>query len=86
MIGLMLSAAVINTFFPVAPVTYTRSTLLLVVSGILVGYGVRLGNGCTSGHGVCGLARRSKRSAVATLVFMSAAMVTTYIMRHLVIG
>lgn len=86
LIGLMLSAAVINTFFPVAPVTYSRSTLLLVISGILVGYGVRLGNGCTSGHGVCGLARLSKRSAVATLVFMSAAMVTTYIMRHLVIG
>ncbi len=82
LIGLMLSAAMMNTFFPAAPVTYSRHMLFVVISGILVGYGVRLGNGCTSGHAVCGLARFSLRSAVATLTFMSAAMLTTYIMRH----
>ncbi|MEN9757070.1 MAG: hypothetical protein RL755_1257 [Pseudomonadota bacterium] len=82
LIGLMFSAAIINTFFPVTAVTYSRHILLVVVSGILVGYGVRLGNGCTSGHAVCGLARLSLRSVVATLTFMSAAMLTTYIMRH----
>jgi hypothetical protein len=78
----MFSAAIVNTFFPVVPVTYSRNILLVIVSGILVGYGTRLGNGCTSGHAVCGLARFSLRSAVATLTFMSTAILTTYIMRH----
>ena len=82
LIGLMFSAAIINTFFPVAEVTYSRPMLLVIVAGIFVGYGARLGNGCTSGHAVCGLARFSLRSAVATLTFISAAMLTTYIMRH----
>lgn len=54
----------------------------LLCAGFLVGYGTRLGNGCTSGHGVCGLGRRSPRSLVATLTFMSVAMMTVYVMRH----
>ena len=82
LIGLMFSAAIMITFFPVAEVTYSRPVLLVIVAGIFVGYGARLGNGCTSGHAVCGLARFSLRSAVATLTFISAAMLTTYIMRH----
>ncbi|MGO2511546.1 MULTISPECIES: YeeE/YedE family protein [Marinomonas] len=53
-----------------------RSPLLLIVSGLLVGYGTRLGGGCTSGHGVCGISRLSPRSIVATLVFMAAAIIT----------
>ena len=56
---------------------------LLVVSGFLVGYGTSLGNGCTSGHGVCGLGRLSLRSLVATLVFLLTAIVTTFVVRHL---
>ncbi len=56
---------------------------LLVVGGFLVGYGTSLGNGCTSGHGVCGLGRLSLRSLVAVLVFLSAAIVTTFVVRHL---
>ena len=52
------------------------------LAGVLVGIGSRMGSGCTSGHGVCGLGRRSKRSLVAVLVFMSAAIVTVYIGRH----
>jgi hypothetical protein len=83
LIGLMFSAAIVNTFFPVVPVTYSRNILLVIVSGILVGYGTRLGNGCTSGHAVCGLARFSLRSAAATITFMSAAILTSYIMRHI---
>lgn len=55
----------------------------LVAAGLLVGFGTRMGGGCTSGHGVCGLARRSTRSFVATLVFIGAAMLTVYILRHL---
>lgn len=54
----------------------------LVLAGLLVGYGTRLGGGCTSGHGVCGLARFSRRSAVAVLVFMATAMLTVFVMRH----
>jgi uncharacterized membrane protein YedE/YeeE len=54
----------------------------LIGAGVLVGFGTRLGNGCTSGHGVCGLARGSRRSLVAVLVFMASAMVTTFLVRH----
>ncbi|HYH21478.1 MAG TPA: YeeE/YedE thiosulfate transporter family protein [Azospirillum sp.] len=60
------------------------SAALLVVGGLLVGFGTRLGSGCTSGHGVCGLARLSPRSLVATGVFMAAAVATVFVARHLV--
>lgn len=55
----------------------------LVVAGVLVGFGSRLGSGCTSGHGVCGLSRRSPRSLVATIVFMTAGFATVFASRHL---
>jgi len=55
---------------------------LLILAGLLVGVGTRLGGGCTSGHGICGLAQRAKRSIVATLLFMGSAMVTVYLIRH----
>ena len=55
---------------------------VLAVAGLLVGFGTRLGSGCTSGHGVCGLARLSGRSMVAVLVFMVTAMVAVYAVRH----
>lgn len=58
----------------------TRSPLILIISGLLVGYGTRLGSGCTSGHGVCGISRLSPRSVVATLVFMTAAIITVSIL------
>jgi uncharacterized protein len=54
----------------------------LVVAGLLVGYGTRLGSGCTSGHGVCGLSRLSLRSLAATLAFMGAGLATVYLVRH----
>lgn len=57
--------------------------LLLVIGGLLVGFGTRVGNGCTSGHGVCGLGRRSRRSLLATVTFMATAVITTYLVRHL---
>lgn len=56
---------------------------MLVVAGLLVGFGTCLGSGCTSGHGVCGLARRSRRSLAATLVFMVVAALTVFLTRHL---
>ncbi len=57
--------------------------LTLVLAGLLVGVGTRYGSGCTSGHGVCGLARRSPRSLTATVVFMAVGMLTVYLTRHL---
>lgn len=62
------------------------SLILIVVAGLLVGFGSRMGGGCTSGHGVCGVARLSARSLIATAVFMIAAIVTVAIARHLVGG
>lgn len=56
---------------------------LAVAAGLLVGFGTRLGNGCTSGHGVCGIARLSARSLVATAVFMAAGVATVFVARHL---
>jgi len=55
---------------------------LLVLGGLLVGGGTRLANGCTSGHGVCGLSRRSTRSLAATCTFMLLGMVTVWVIRH----
>lgn len=57
---------------------------VLIAGGLLVGYGTQLGNGCTSGHGVCGIARLSPRSIAATLVFMGAAMATVFVARHVI--
>jgi len=70
---------------PLAVPTGT-STLLLALGGVLVGFGSRLGSGCTSGHGICGLARFSPRSLVAVATFMGSAMVTVFVLRHLLGG
>lgn len=66
--------------YPPAPNT---SLPLLILAGLLVGYGTSLGNGCTSGHGIAGIARLSPRSIVATLTFMASAIVTMYIAKHI---
>lgn len=57
---------------------------LAVIGGLLVGFGTRLGAGCTSGHGICGLARLSRRSLAATLFFMAAGMASVFVLRHLI--
>ncbi len=64
----------------------TRSWSALVVAGLLVGFGTRLGNGCTSGHGVCGLSRFSQRSLLATVTFIATGALTVYIINHLLGG
>ncbi|WP_374654265.1 YeeE/YedE family protein [Dongia sp.] len=56
----------------------------LAIAGLLVGFGTRLGSGCTSGHGICGLARFSPRSLAAVLLFMGSAMITVFVTRHLI--
>ncbi|AUZ04106.1 MULTISPECIES: YeeE/YedE family protein [Vitreoscilla] len=57
---------------------------MMILAGLLVGFGTRMGSGCTSGHGICGISRLSKRSLVATAVFMLAGMATVAVMRHVV--
>lgn len=81
--GMMVAGAVALQFLPALPRAQTGPAPLLLAAGFLVGFGTRLGNGCTSGHGVCGLGRFSRRSLVAVVVFMGCAMATTFLMRHL---
>lgn len=71
---------------PVPASNMTHDLAMLVPAGLLVGLGTRLGGGCTSGHGVCGLARLSRRSLAATLVFMGVAAATVFVARHVVGG
>ena len=59
------------------------SPLMMIVAGLLVGFGTRLGSGCTSGHGICGMSRLSKRSMAATGTFMLAGFITVYVIRHI---
>ena len=78
LIGLMLPAA----FFGLGSIEFAQGLPLLALSGLLVGFGTRLGSGCTSGHGVCGLANFSPRSLAATITFMIVAAATVFIIRH----
>ncbi|EJG1817965.1 YeeE/YedE family protein [Vibrio parahaemolyticus] len=66
------------------PSTANLSLGMVIAAGLLVGIGTRLGNGCTSGHGICGMGRLSKRSIVATCVFMAVASLTVFVRLHLV--
>ena len=82
-IGGLVAAPLLHAMVaPLPPVHIDASTPLIVAAGLLVGWGSRFGSGCTSGHGVCGLARRSPRSLVATATFMAAGFATVYLMRH----
>ena len=82
LVGIVLSAVLYIVFAGALQVQMQMSSGYLVVAGLLVGFGTRLGSGCTSGHGVAGLSRLSKRSIVATLTFMAAAIITTNLIRH----
>jgi uncharacterized membrane protein YedE/YeeE len=66
--------------------TLSANVALMAGAGLLVGFGAGLGGGCTSGHGVCGIARLSPRSVVATAVFMATGFVTVFVMRHAIGG
>lgn len=82
--GLVLSPFAYNLVFTLPKVQVEANYYVIIVAGLLVGIGTRYGSGCTSGHGVCGLSRRSPRSIVATTAFMLAGFVTVYIIRHLI--
>jgi uncharacterized membrane protein YedE/YeeE len=83
-VGLVAAAPLARALWGAAAPTFAAGWITLVVAGFLVGFGARLGSGCTSGHGVCGLARLSPRSFVATGVFMAAAFGAVFVARHLV--
>lgn len=86
----LIAAPALYTVFQIAPVIVnfseagTVSPRILVVGGLCVGFGTHLGGGCTSGHGICGNARFSVRSLVATLTFMASGMATVFIVRHVI--
>lgn len=83
LLGLVVSPVLWSLWFDLPPVTEQSGVAGLVLGGILVGIGTRYANGCTSGHGICGLSRFSLRSLVAVGTFMGTAMLTVYVVRHL---
>ncbi len=84
--GLLLAVPLWRLLAALPQPTITASTPLLIISGVLVGIGTRYAAGCTSGHGVCGIARASPRSLLATASFMLAGFVVVYLLRHSGVG
>lgn len=82
-IGLICGAVIYSLAVGGLAVQLPDSNLTLAIAGLLVGFGTRLSSGCTSGHGVCGLARRSPRSLAATVTFMLFGIVTVFLVHHL---
>jgi uncharacterized membrane protein YedE/YeeE len=85
-IGIPAGAIIVAATLRQPVIQVSSSAPLLIAAGLLVGFGTRLGNGCTSGHGVCGMARLSLRSVVATVTFMLLGILTVYIVRHAIGG
>lgn len=83
LLGLLLAGVIVGTLAPGASGASPRSLVSVATAGLLVGLGTRLGSGCTSGHGVCGLSRLSPRSLVATLAFMLSGIGTVTLLRWL---
>ncbi|PTL82766.1 YeeE/YedE family protein [Vitiosangium sp. GDMCC 1.1324] len=85
--GLVAGGLLLRVLWPASLESSARPGAIgLVVAGLLVGFGTRLGSGCTSGHGVCGLARGATRSLVATLTFMATGALTVFVVRHVLGG
>ncbi len=85
--GLLGGGVLLRVFWPqVLGTPNVPGAAWVVAAGLLVGFGTRLGNGCTSGHGVCGLARGTRRSVVATLTFMATGALTVFFVRHVLGG
>lgn len=81
----LIAAPLMASFFAGAALpspTMPASLIVIVIAGLLVGFGSRMGGGCTSGHGVCGTARLSARSLIVTAIFMAAAIITVAVVRH----
>jgi hypothetical protein len=83
LLGMLIGGLALRAVLPSAlTVSAVQSVPMLIAAGLLVGFGTRLGGGCTSGHGICGISRLSTRSIVATVTFMGAAMITVALVRH----
>ncbi len=80
--GLIVAPLAYSLLVSNAPMRIDASTPMLVIAGLLVGFGSRLGSGCTSGHGVCGISRLSPRSLAATAIFMATGFLATFVVRH----
>ncbi len=83
LVGLLIAPWLYMLVQPFPDIKMVASPLLLIIAGLLVGFGTRYASGCTSGHGVCGLSRLSTRSLAATLSFIGMGAVTVLVMRHL---
>jgi len=85
--GLLAGGGILRLILPSAfTFSLTRSVYALIAAGVLVGYGTRLGNGCTSGHGICGISRLSPRSTMATLTFMGFGAAVVFVINQLLGG
>lgn len=83
LIGVLVSPWVYMALGGQMPQAHPRAISVLIIAGLLVGFGSALGSGCTSGHGVCGISRLAGRSMIATLSFMITGFATVYLFRHL---
>jgi uncharacterized membrane protein YedE/YeeE len=83
LLGLIAGPALYRLFYGALPLQMQAGGATLLAAGLLVGFGTRLGSGCTSGHGVCGLARLSPRSLIATIIFIILGIATVYITKRL---
>jgi uncharacterized membrane protein YedE/YeeE len=84
LLGLIAAPITARWLFAASPPSIEANATTLVAGGLLVGFGTRLANGCTSGHGVCGVARLSPRSFAATATFIAAGLLTVFLMRHVI--
>lgn len=81
-VGMLAAPLVWQLFAPLPAMEMPSNPGIIIVAGLLVGFGTRMGSGCTSGHGVCGLSRLSMRSLAATLTFIATGAITVFVMRH----
>ncbi len=85
-IGLVAGALIARPYAANAQILTFQPLTPIIIGGLLVGFGTAISHGCTSGHGVCGIARFSKRSIVATLTFLVVAIMTVYVIHHVIGG
>ncbi|MCG8672493.1 MAG: YeeE/YedE family protein [Pseudomonadales bacterium] len=82
--GLIIGPLIAHNVFNLAiPEASNKGPIIAIVAGLIVGYGTRVGSGCTSGHGICGISRLSMRSVTATLMFMATGFATVFIVNHI---
>ena len=86
LIGLVVTPLALSMIAPSPHGFEPMGLIPIIVGGFLVGYGTRVGSGCTSGHGICGISRLSKRSIAATCTFMTTAVITVFVIRHVLGG